>query len=164
MQQLLYCQQVSTTLPRSAWAFCHVTTAVEQLKLVGSYVECITHVETGWREELSNRLYHYTSYNHANFMAPPSKHTHTHTLWSMSHPLASGCQCGAKRPENAGTKYTPPVSFSISAYFSEKKYSHDNTCTCRSWYLKYTIWYGWPPNGPEKLMWLYLCICIIYTL
>jgi hypothetical protein len=43
------------------------------------------------------------------------------SLYSMPHPLASGCQCGARRPENADTKNTPPVSSTWQAYSSEKE-------------------------------------------
>ena len=39
MQQLLYCQQFQPLYHGLHEHLCHVTTAVEQLKLVGSYVE-----------------------------------------------------------------------------------------------------------------------------
>ena len=38
---------------------------------------------------------------------------------SLTYPLALGCQWGAQRPENAGTKYTLPVSSTSLAYSSE---------------------------------------------
>ena len=55
-------------------------------------------------------------------------------LWQQghTHPLASGCQYGAKRPEKAGTKYTSPVSFTLLARCSVCVCVC--VCMCVCWY------------------------------
>ena len=64
------------------------------------------------------------SLSHSHACMHTHTHTHTHTFTHtmiLSHPLASGCQCGARRPEKAGTKYTPPVSSTLRACSSERQ-------------------------------------------